>query len=577
MQKRRSGPKSRSSDGSKERSTEPSKGRHSKQLATRPGHLLKTLTDNPALPAFVRTLQTPVLHKLIEHVGLRDAGDLIAHTTTDQLRGLFEVALWENLRPGDTEQLRPERFLDWLEVMLEVSPKFAAERLIELGETFVAVNLAPLIRIIDKEVTVEHQEEPPCFCLLCELSERDVPFASFDEYLITPEHDDEWDAVSTVLAELDGEDRDFLNRVLTRCSPKPTARGFVDTIDALVEDETHERRERRERSGFITPPLAAAFLNGARTASSHALATATDYDDITRRYFEQLAAAAASAEAERKRAIAESSADDDDAPRASPVQMRALEAALVEAEIVMDRQPLLLKGPMTEHRVGLELRDRLDRLRFTQPDAFAARLGELAYLANILMVGCALDGKRFGETDAAQAALACANLGLDRLLGRDLDSLDRAHAADDLLAAAPGVVRMFQVGWQVLQTLPMRCATALIDTLRSEHVRGRLARKRWILSEIESALTKPDILKLIEAGEFEDVGDNLVLLSLVLDTRACQCLRTLIANLPRYPIQLELGFQRSERTTDEHRYFTRVDQLDRVHEFLDDLDRLLKT
>jgi hypothetical protein len=558
MQKRRSAPK------------------RSKLPTSRPKQLLKTLTDNPALPAFVRTLQTPVLHKLIEHVGLRDAGDLIALTTTEQMRGLFEVALWEGLKAGDTEQLRPERFLDWLEVMLEVGPKFAAERLIELGDTFVAVNVSPLIRIIDKETAVEHQDEPPCFCLVCELAERDVSFESFDEYLVTPVHEDEWEAVRTVLTELDGEDRDFLNRVLTRISPRPTARGFVDTADPLLEDETHERRERRERSGYITPPLAAAFLNVARGASIDALATTNDYDDITRRYFEQIAAAAASAEAERKRAIAEAS-DDEDSPRASVSAMRALEDALVEAEIVSDRQPLLLKGPTVEHRVGLELKDRLDRLRFTRPDAFAARLGELAYLANILMVGCALDGKRFSEADAAQAALACANLGLDRLLGRDLDPLDRTQTADDLLAAAPGVVRLFQVGWQMIHALPMRCATALIETLRSEHVRGRLARKRWILSEIESALTKPDILKLIEHGEFEDVGDNLVLLSLVLDARACHSLRTLIADVPRYPIQLELGFQRFERTTNEHRYFTRVDQLERVDAFLDDLDRLLKT
>jgi len=560
MQKRRSAPKSR----------------RAKNLMSRPKQLLKTLTDSPALPAFVRTLPTPVLHKLIEHVGLHDAGDLIALTTTDQLRGLFEVALWEGLTPGDTEQLRPERFLDWLEVMLEVSPKFAAERLIELGETFVAVNLAPVIRIIDKEVAVEHQEEPPCFCIVCQLSERDVPFASFDEYLVTPEHEDEWEAVHTVLTELDGEDRDFLNRVLTRCSPKPTARGFVDNADALLEDETHERRERRERSGYMTPPLAAAFLTNARAAAPAALADATEYDDITRRYFDQIAAAAATAEEERKRALSESS-DDDDAPRASPLQMRALETALVEAEIVTDRQPLLLKGPATERSVALELKDRLDRLRFTDPLAFAARLAELAYLANILMSGSALDGQRFTEADAAQAALACANLGLERMLGRDRDPFDRAQAVDDLLERAPGVVRLFQVGWQSIQALPKRCATALIETLRSDHVRERLARKRWILMEIESALSKPDILKLIEQGEFDDVGDNLVLLQLVLDERACQCLKTLIAAVPRYPIQLELGFERAERTTAERRYFTRVDQLERVDRLLEDLDRLLKT
>ena len=39
----------------------------SRQLVKSPSskQLLKTLTDNPGLPTFIRTLQTPVLHKLI--------------------------------------------------------------------------------------------------------------------------------------------------------------------------------------------------------------------------------------------------------------------------------------------------------------------------------------------------------------------------------------------------------------------------------------------------------------------------------------------------------------------------------
>ena len=42
--------------------------------------LMKTLTDNPALPALSQT-RTAGAEALIEHVGLHDAGDLIALTT----------------------------------------------------------------------------------------------------------------------------------------------------------------------------------------------------------------------------------------------------------------------------------------------------------------------------------------------------------------------------------------------------------------------------------------------------------------------------------------------------------------
>ena len=91
--------------------------------------LLKTLTDNPALPAFVRTLEAPVLKRLIEHVGLHDAGDLIALTTTEQMRDILEESLWETLIPCQAERLRPERFLAWLDVMLEAGTAFAAKAL----------------------------------------------------------------------------------------------------------------------------------------------------------------------------------------------------------------------------------------------------------------------------------------------------------------------------------------------------------------------------------------------------------------------------------------------------------------
>ena len=102
--------------------------------------------DNPALPAFVRTLKPPVLKRLIDHVGLRDAGDLIALTTPEQMRDILEESLWESLTPGRADRLRPERFLEWLDVMFEAGSAFATQRLIELGDTFVVLNFAPLSR-----------------------------------------------------------------------------------------------------------------------------------------------------------------------------------------------------------------------------------------------------------------------------------------------------------------------------------------------------------------------------------------------------------------------------------------------
>jgi hypothetical protein len=260
----------------------------------------------------------------------------------------------------------------------------------------------------------------------------------------------------------------------------------------------------------------------------------------------------------------------------TPVQLRALETALVDAQIVGDRSPALLSGPQNAREPTLALQARLDRLQLTHPTVFAARLGELIFLANVLMSGSWYQGGRFSETEAAAAALACANLGLDQLLTEHgmTRAEERALLIESILDEPPGIVRLFQIGWNLIQALPLRAARALLEALRADHVREQLQRKRWILDEIESAVSDPDMLDLIAQGEFEDVGDNLVLLTLVLDPRACQCLRTLITDFPRYPLQLNVGLERAQ--TNESQYLATIAQLGKVDAFLEQMDQLLK-
>jgi hypothetical protein len=549
--------------------------------------LLKTLTDSPALPQFIQGLQAPVLKRLIDHVGLRDAGALIEFTTPGQMREIFDVVLWESLAPGQAEGLRPERFLEWLDAMLDVSPAFAAQRLIELGDTFLVLNFAPLITAIDRSVASEHQVES-CTCVLCRLSERDAPFEMIGDYIVVGTHDDEWETVRTTLVELEAEDADFLHRILARCSSAATLRDFAPDTRSLRHDEAHERTERRERGGFVTPELARLFLEQARRASHEELAAQVDYDPVASRYFEQLAAVAASHEPATYADIAadrQVPTEDVAAPVANAdAELRALASVLVDAQIVGGQQPQRLTGPPGTHERIPELQHRLDRLQTTHPDVFAARLGELVFLANVLMAGAGHQGARFTETEAAEAALACANLGLDWLLTRRRsgDTPGRAEQAEAILEDRPGLVRPFQVGWNLIQSLPLRSAGALLAALRADHVRDQLQRKRWMLDEVESALSDPDIVELIEHGEFEDVGDNLVLLSLVLDSRACQCLRALISDFPRYPLQLNIGFHAARTSgappaqTNASQHLTTLAQLDRIDAFLLALDRLIK-
>ena len=137
--------------------------------------LLDKLTDNPALPAFIRSLPAPTLSRLIDHVGLADAGELVALTSTEQMRELFELSLWENLAPGQQETLRSDRFLEWLDVLLDVSPAFAVERLTELGETFLTLQLDPLVKVIALSTAMAHRDDPGHF------NSTGEPFRHWDE------------------------------------------------------------------------------------------------------------------------------------------------------------------------------------------------------------------------------------------------------------------------------------------------------------------------------------------------------------------------------------------------------------
>jgi Family of unknown function (DUF6178) len=539
--------------------------------------LLRTLTDSPALPAFVRQLPSPVLKRLIEHVGVRDAGSLVALTTTNQLREVFEESLWQALIPGEAETLRPEKFMEWLDVLLEVGPAFAVERLMDLGDTFVVLNFSPLITVFEASVLAGHQDPPPCACVLCELSERGESFLIFGDYVVVARHEDEWESIQMALEGMQDEDAEFMQRVLARCCNAPTVLGYADDGQALLEDETFEREQKRERSGFVTPPMAARFLKSTRMAALTELSTQTRYDPISQRYFEQLAAAKHT-EAEVKSAARPEIEDELDQATASPFELRALETALVDAQVIGDEKPLLLTGPADNKEAVLPLQSYLDRLLMSNPAAFTRRLGELVFLANVLMAGSWYKGARFKEDEAAQAALACANLGLDYLLagvgtGRPADRFD---VVENALENEPGVVGLFRLGWNLLQSLPVRGAEALIAALRADHVREQLLHKRWIVEEIETALCNPDILDLIEQGEFEDVGDNLLLLNLILDVRACQCLRTLISDFPRYPMQLSIGFRPPQATSSEGRHLSSMQQFNKVVGFFESLDELLK-
>ena len=107
-------------------------------------------------------------------------------------------------------------------------------------------------------------------------------------------------------------------------------------------------------------------------------------------------------------------------------------------------------------------------LRALATDLHAQRMAELAYLTNVLAAGCALDGRSMRPLEAAHAAVATCNLGIEHLLQ---DGPARATAATVLRHES--VDKLFRVGWRLLaQDVQLPAARALEKLLARQASRG---------------------------------------------------------------------------------------------------------
>src|SRR4051794_35224104 len=113
-----------------------------------PRALLARILEQPDLVKAVQALPPAALMRLIERVGLEDAGELVALATVEQLRRVFDEDVWRSARPGEDERFDAARFTRWLEVMLEAGERFAADKLAELSEDELTLALHNYVLVI---------------------------------------------------------------------------------------------------------------------------------------------------------------------------------------------------------------------------------------------------------------------------------------------------------------------------------------------------------------------------------------------------------------------------------------------
>src|SRR5215468_2505051 len=116
-----------------------------------PLRLLEHVLESPALVRAVRELPPAALGKLIDAIGLEDAGELVALATTTQLEGVFDEDLWKAQRPGGDPDFDPARFGLWLQVLAEAGEQALVDRLCELPVDLVILAVSRLALVVDMD------------------------------------------------------------------------------------------------------------------------------------------------------------------------------------------------------------------------------------------------------------------------------------------------------------------------------------------------------------------------------------------------------------------------------------------
>jgi hypothetical protein len=407
--------------------------------------LVARLLDEPELVSVVQALEAPVLRALVEHVGLEDAGELVALATSEQLERIFDDDLWHAAGPGEDERFDPKRFALWLEVLLGVGEAHAIERVAAMDEDLLALGLSNQVLVIDIDAlatTVSEATDDDYVQL--EKTLEGCLYEELEEFRVIARDAATWDPIVNLLVALDRDHHALLRRLLERCCAIAAEHieengGLYEVLtsaEMLESDVAFDREQRREREGFVAPSAAASFLRLARVTPLAELIADEAPDPVTKAHFRAAGAAASAPNA----AVGPSA----QVPPTAKVQavLRELRAAGVIDEAPPAPRRRLAASTSAEHGT---LRRAIEGLRGDHP-ALRRALEELAYLVNVLLAAHGGVGRGLRAIEVSEIVTAVCELGLARLLGRE-------RRTDEHLArvlAERGVVGAFRVGWHLV-------------------------------------------------------------------------------------------------------------------------------
>lgn len=491
-----------------------------KNQSTDPGRWIDLLLNRPDLLQRVQAMSTDSLLALIVKNGLEDSGELIALATTTQLAGLLDEDLWRSPTPGKEEMFDSARFGLWLEVLHEIGPALAAQKILELDPLFVVMAMSTQLLVLNTrylETLVMNAESGEEYQIEKAIESR--LNHEFGEYIAVAKADQAWDALLAILVELENHHQDYFERVMAHL-----ARLSSDSISSandlqsqlslaaqLENDIKDEREQRRGQKGYVAPLPAANWLQTIRTQELKKLLTAPMPDE-TKRYFENLASRTLHQAETTRWGLKEA----------------WLKALPPETNAPLRSKPKSIKPAQAQKPWPIHL--ALQGLAHADPQLHALRSQELVYLANILMAGCAFQNRAFRHVEAAQAAIAVCNLGLEYWLTQP----EAVQCPLEEQLARHSAINLFRAGYSMLHHVAEMAAQKLIALLSNISLPPKSPKGTpWLKKQLESL--RIALEKSLQKRQPWLAADQLLLLETVLESHQVAKWIALISEFPLWP------------------------------------------
>ncbi len=221
---------------------------------------LKSFLVHPQLLTRVQELPSQTLNEIIQSIGLADSQELLVLATSDQLRDILDLNLWQPNKKG-LEVFNHMEFLEWLDVLLEADRKILGIKLQELGADFLCARLTSLIMVFDIEeiaLNILGQDQTA----LDELDRTldSFPQGDFGEYLLICKDERHWPIIEALFSYLYSDLHSYCTEVLTRFKEKSSdlceeegVDHVVSLLEQALDDELEKWEERRTKHGFVLP------------------------------------------------------------------------------------------------------------------------------------------------------------------------------------------------------------------------------------------------------------------------------------------------------------------------------------